>query len=98
MNKVLGRELLNRCQVSEGRELVDDVGGDAVLDHRAVAEVGLVQASRNVHHLAQDSLETNKASFHLSHVKHMYWQTIHLVHELKLCIQITRRRIDLMTF
>ena len=31
---------------------------------------------------------------HLSHVKQMYSQTMHLIHELKLCIQITRRRVD----
>ena len=31
---------------------------------------------------------------HLSHVKQMYSQTIHLTHELKSCIQIIRRRVD----
>ena len=57
MNEVLGRELLNRGQVAEGRKLVDDVGGDAVLDQDAVADVGLVVAARNVHHFAQYSLK-----------------------------------------
>ena len=31
---------------------------------------------------------------HLSHVKQMYIKSIHLTHELILCIQITRRRVD----
>ena len=32
---------------------------------------------------------------HLSHVKQMYSQTMHLTHELKLCIQMIRRRVSL---
>ena len=30
----------------------------------------------------------------LSHVKQMYSQAIHLTNELKLCLQITRGRVD----
>ena len=32
---------------------------------------------------------------HLSHEKQMYSQTMHLTHELKLCIQMIRRRVSL---
>ena len=32
---------------------------------------------------------------HLSHIKQIYSQTTHLAHELKSCIQIIRRRVDL---
>ena len=35
-----------------------------------------------------------KLMLHLSLVKQMYSQTMHLTHELKLFIQITRRRVD----
>ena len=33
---------------------------------------------------------------HLSHLKQLFSQPIHLTHELKLCMQITRRRVELM--
>ena len=38
VNKVLRSELLHAREVAEGRELVHDVGGDAVFYHRALKQ------------------------------------------------------------
>ncbi len=60
MNEMFWNKLLNSSQVPECRKLVDDVGGDTVLDGRALEDVVSIQASRNGHRLTQNSLKCGK--------------------------------------
>lgn len=57
MNEMFWNKLLNSSQVPKGRKLVNDVGGDTVLDGRALEDVVSIQASRNRHRLTQNRLK-----------------------------------------
>ena len=54
---MLGSEFLNGRQVTEGRKLVDDVGGNVVLQVGALHQVLAVVTSRNRHRVGQDGLK-----------------------------------------
>ena len=62
MNEMFRGKLLNSGQVSEGCELVNDVGGDTVLDGRTLDEVFAVVTSGNRHRLTQNRLKKDNDS------------------------------------